>query len=298
MCKKLLFLSALLGVAQGALATNETIVPPILGHPEVVAPANTRVFTNTPELCGKNATCDLRQIIFRKRDYASPPEEGITIVGSEFFAGFEVNEIPALSRYVFVQFTRGCMWDSYQNADGSILTEFGVLRNFQGFYRIQHVLPKWTVDSNDTDPVYGADIETGNRMFYLQTADSIPLGIPRAQGKLLGEVPATIPFGYITDMPGPGTYSTNLKWAKNMSLEYKTCLFRATDVPRTVGEVEFAITEKAIDCFDWGVKKVYDHKALDFVSHEGIHAECRRPFSEFEKKFHLRQFEPKEPPLE
>jgi hypothetical protein len=248
------------------------------------------IFNNVQPRCAPNNTCDLEKIIFRKRNFESTIEEdGLRIVGTEMFIGMVARDIPTLKKYYFVQFTRGCMWDSYLNDDGSILTEFGVLRNFQGLQRIQHVIPRWAVDSVDTDPVYGSGGEGSSRHYFLQTTDSIPEDIPLSQGKLMGEEDPTIPFAYITDSPGPATYYQPLKWAKNMSLEYRVCLFRAGDVP--VDGVGLDV-QNAIACFEWESKNVFDHTTLKFATGGEIHKECRRPFNAGEKRFHLLQTEP------
>ena len=112
-----------------------------------------QTFENSSDICGKNETCDLKKVIFRKEDYLIPPVHLLidddTIQSTRVLVGFITNEIADLTRYAFVQFTRGCMWHSYVNDRGVLDTEFGVLRNFLGIKQLQHVFPRWVVDSDD-----------------------------------------------------------------------------------------------------------------------------------------------------
>lgn len=181
------------------------------------------------------------------------------------------------------------MWNSYLNDDGVLSTEFGVLRNFLGTARIQHIFPRWVVDSDDTDPAYGADSASGNRHYFLQSAKSVPTWMPDRQGKLYGEAKPTIPFLYVTDAPGPAYYSPKHKTAVNMSLEFKTCVFKTADVPLRTNGVDVDLV-KAIVCFQWDSKFVFDHTALVFYSPKNIDSECARPFTAREKNVHLLQF--------
>ena len=228
-----------------------------------------QTFENSAALCVKNDTCDLKKVIFRKEDYMIPPALSVsddnTVQSTRMFAGFVTNEIANLTRYSFVQFTRGCMWYSYINENKVIDTEFGVLRNFLDTERLQHVFPQWVVDSDDADPVYGADSISGNRHYFLQSSKSIPTWIPAQKGSLYGEEKPTIPFFYVTDATGPANYSPAQKLAVNMSLEFKTCLFKTSDVPFVTNGTDVDI-EKSIVCFRWESKFVFDHAASTFLS--------------------------------
>lgn len=251
-------------------------------------------FENSPLLCEQNDTCDLSKVIFRKEDYLIPPtpsmSNDVTIQSTRMLAGMVTKNIPALTRYLFVQFTIGCMWFSSLDEKLKLDTEFGVLRNYLGISLIQHVFPRWVVDTNDADPAYGTHPSEVNRHYYLQSAEAIPTWIPDRQGKLYGEQLPTIPFGYVTDAPGPAYYSPEHKTAVNMSLEYKTCLFKAVDVPLITNGVDVDI-KNAVVCFNWESKFVFDHIDSTFKSPKGIHDECRRPFAVHEKKFYLWQLQ-------
>lgn len=240
-----------------------------------------KVFDNSLSDCKINDTCDLKQVIFRKEKYILPQSDptDLVIYGTQMLLGYKTESVATLLDYVVVQFTSGCMWNSSKSADPKDqkeVTEFGIVRKYLGTKNTQHVHRDLVVDSIDSDPVYGSGPE--NRHFYVQWANVIPSWIPDRQGKLMGEEPPVFPFGYITDMPGPASYSTLLSNATNMSLEYKTCLFKTKDVPRKTNGSDVS-REKAIVCFDWESKFVFNHATQRFEHHTGIHPECQRPFS-------------------
>jgi len=239
-----------------------------------------KVFDNSSPDCQKNNTCDLKRVIFRKEEYITSPSEpmDIEIHGTRMLLGYKTANVAALLDYVVVQFTCGCMWYSHPADDKKDLrdvTEFGIIR-YQLGEKMQHVFPNLAVDSVDSDPAYGSG--EGNRHYYVQWAKSTPEWIPDRQGKLIGEELPTFPFAFVTDMPGPAFYSQRLLYATNMSLEYKTCVFKTTDVPLKTNGTDLS-TEKAIVCFDWESKFAYNHATQRFEHHKGIHPECKRPFS-------------------
>lgn len=263
---------------------------------ELIVPLSTQeqTFENSRLTCAKNDTCDLEKVIFRKENYLIPPTPAVpddnTVQGTRILAGFLTDEISALTRYLFVQFTRGCMWHSYLDNDMKVETEFGVLRDFLGISYIQHNFPNWVVDTNDTDPAYATNPSQANRHYFLQHGKTIPAWIPSNQGKLFGEERPVIPFGYVTDAVGPAYYSPVFKMAVNASLEFKTCLFKAIDVPLVTNGADVDI-DKALVCFSWDSKFVFDHREIVFKSQKGIDRECARPFNVREKRFHLYQLE-------
>ncbi len=239
------------------------------------------VFENRLSHCRQNGTCDLKEVIFRKEEYILPTSDlmGPTIHGIRVLLGYKTDDTNSLSDYAVVQFTYGCMWYSHPSddpTDTKDVTEFGIVRYYLGTKNVQHVHPNLVVDSVDADPVYGSG--ENNRQYYVQWANPTPDWIPDRQGKLMGEESPTFPFGYITDLPGPAYYSPLLSYAANMSLEYKTCLFKTKDVPLKTNGSDIS-REKAIVCFDWESKFAFNHSEQRFEHHRGIHPECQRPFS-------------------
>lgn len=245
-----------------------------------------QTFENSKLECAKNDTCDLKQVFFRKEDYFIPVDKTVPgdplIYGTRMIAGYVTEEIDQLTNYLFVQFNRGCMWYSHFDADKKdIVTEFGIVREYLGVRKIQNVFPEWVVDTNDNDPTATSG-EVGNRHFLLQWSEKVPSGIPTEQGNLFGEKRPTIPFGYIKDMPGPAVYVADIDQARNMSLEFKTCLFKTKDVALVTNGTDVDIS-RAVFCVNWESKFVYDHQQQKFETSKGIHQECNREWTRREK---------------
>lgn len=248
------------------------------------------IFENPRSTCAVNDTCDLKKIIFRTEDYVFPinplVEDDMISQGTHLFAGLVTGDVDALMRYSFVQFTLGCMWQSYLNDKNEVETEFGVIREYLGMHT-PYLFPEWVVDTSDTDPVYGTNPEFGDRHYLLQHAETIPSWIPDRQGKLLGEERPVIPFGYVKDSTGPAFYNPRTKMAQNIALEFRMCVFKTTDVPLVTNGTDLD-PKKALKCFEWESKFVFDHFLLEFKKEKNINAECARPFNAREE--HYRQY--------
>ena len=292
MLRTVLCILALFGVASHAFATI-TLIPDsrFIKRPgDILIPISTgeQEFENDSVFCATQGTCSLEYIKFRKEDYVIPMNSSIPddvlIQGTRIYLGYSTKTVDDLSHYLVVQFTRGCMWYSFVGGDGKLVTEFGVIRGFQNNSRVQHVFPDWVVDSNDADPAYTPGGDPHSRHYLLQWNDWISDWIPSRQGKLFGEERPTRPYGYITDMPGPAYFVPRTGQAINMSLEYKTCLFKAGDVPTSVFGPTIDM-DKAVACFRWDAQHVYDHQLGIFKSPRGIHPECIRPCREREEWF-------------
>ena len=97
----------------------------------VILSTGEQTFMNAPEQCIQNDTCNLKEVIFRKENYVIPASPDIendqTIYSTKMFAGYRTRSVEDLRDYIFVQFTRGCMWYSYLSPDQKVNTEFGVV---------------------------------------------------------------------------------------------------------------------------------------------------------------------------
>jgi hypothetical protein len=248
-----------------------------------------RVFINPSDSCKKNDTCELKRAIFRNENYEISRDRSdpfdVWIHSTRILAGMETESVDDLRKYAFVQFIRGCMWYSLDRGD-RIDTQFGVLRDFLGLKKMPFVIPNWAVDTNDTDPIYASDAETGDRHYFLESLDQIPRWIPEHAGYLLGEKPFTVPFGYVRDYPGPAYYNPKTRQAVNMSLEFEMCIFKTASLPTFTNGVNVD-RKKALVCFHWEAQRVFDHKNFTFNrTGKGVNKECSRPFTDEEKKVH------------
>lgn len=256
-------------------------------------------FINPREGCEQRDDCDLVSVDFRKEDYELPSlyRGDVTVRGTSFLAGVQTTSPRALEKYSFVQFIQGCMWSSELGKDGKVKRRFNVTRNGGHLNRRSLMLhPNWTVDSNDDEPVYHSYKDLNNRHFLLQWTDPRPDWIPDRQGHLYGERRPTTSYGFITDRPGPamlaparkvrtdrGSIKRIPQTAKNSALQFKTCLYKTSDVlPLTRGDL--AEFQKPIVCYSWSQSYVFDHKRQKFTSPPVPNSECLRPLSDEEAR--------------
>jgi hypothetical protein len=256
-------------------------------------------FTNPREGCEQRNDCDLESIKFFIEDYEIPSDGDLTstIRGTGFLAGIKTKTVDTLRKYSIVQFLRGCSWVSQESSDGSVNNYFGVVRNGGHLgERTLFVHREWMVDTNDNVTAYHATGGESDTHFFLQWSNPEPTWIPDRQANLLGEIPATVPFGFITDHPGPAVYRPArqiirddgklidiLAEAQNMSLQFKTCVYKTADVPTTT-DGSMRGLGKPIVCHTWQQSFVYNHQLNKFESPPAPHAECSRPFTKDEQR--------------
>lgn len=246
----------------------------------------------SPSECKKFDICDLKRVIFRKAEVYSPPIE--EVVGEEVYqttvyAGYVTESIGAIPKYLFVQFVRGCQFVSRKFPDGEVWTGFNILRKHmdapEGLVPFLHT--EWTIDSVDSDPALSSNQpESSDRHYFLQWTQKPEIwNHDLSQGNLYGEIKPKVPHVFVTDFPTPALRDVD-GWVWNSSLEFRTCLYKASDVPsRTKSDnVDFATP---IVCYAWSQQYVYNHQSLAWERPTAIVEECKRPLREEE----LRVFE-------
>jgi len=203
--------------------------------------------------------------------------------GSQIYAWYRTKDTKDLEEFVFVQFIKGCVYDTFMKGN-QVEAQWNVDRQFFG-KRHPFIHPEWVVDSIDTDPVYWSmEDKVPSRHFALQwgIADGIfptrLLDFP-----YFGEEKPTSPRLFILDTPKSGGLRWN-PWGKisiatNASLRLKTCLYRKDEVPNSVQpeEIHFATP---IVCMEWDNSYVYDHERKVMTSPEEISAQCTAPSTE------------------
>jgi hypothetical protein len=260
------------------------------------------VFTNPLDGCVQRDDCDLVGARFQVQDYEvyddddENNKQAVLVFGTGFLAGIETTHVAALRKYSIVQFIRGCMWNSWIDGAGNLQTAFRIIRSGGHLgTRTLMVHREWTVDTNDDVPAYHADKSTGDQHYLMQWSNPPPAWIPDRQQNLLGERQPTVPFGFITDYPGPGVVRPEQtvvrvdgstvripQEAQNSSLEFKTCVYKTTDVPATTtgSPDEF---QKPIVCYQWHQSFVYNHTTSEMEMPPTLHSQCSRPFTEQEQ---------------
>lgn len=230
----------------------------ILSHKE-------KVFVN--ENCKRTKTCDLKKVEYFVEDY-KVAISGDFNYGTRFFARYETKSVKNLENYVFAQFIKGCDFSS-RLSDGkfAISHDISYMRDNE---TVVFKFPDWVLDSYDHDPVYST--LPGKSRFFGYRWNTIPGSFLIETEKLYGEARPKIPKLYIVDHPGSSFYADGS--AKNISLQFKTCIYKTKDVPTNVSydNVNFA---KPINCYEWKSSFVYNHSTGKFESPDYIVPACQ-----------------------
>jgi hypothetical protein len=218
-----------------------------------------QVFLNSD--CRSTGTCDLKRFTLTTSVYEVwfSDDPNHPTYGNGAIIEYETASVGALESYAIVQFKKGCVFYSAKDRRGKI--ERQVNDNVSSFgENIPFCFPQWVIDSQDSDPVYNSDPDYGR--FYLLRWNK-PGSYDERTQKYYGVEKPQVPAVYLADYPA-GAFVT-ASGARNVALEYKSCVFRSGDVPvETQREnVHFA---KPIACFEWQNVYVYDFDRERFES--------------------------------
>lgn len=217
--------------------------------------------------CKKNQTCDLKKVEYFVEDY-SVGIDGDYNYGTRFFARYETKRTKDLEKYVFVQFIKGCDFSS-RSTDGKVEIYHDIVYpRVTGTVKFN--FPDWTIDSYDFDPVYSTVPGESSR-FYGFRWNTVPGSFSTRTEKYYGQKKPKKPQLYIVDHPGSAFYSNGI--AHNISLKFRTCIYRIKDVPLAAshGNINF---EEPLSCYEWSSSFVYDHSAGQFENLSEISSAC------------------------
>lgn len=225
----------------------------------------TSVFEN--KNCKANATCDLKKIRYVTEDYRIGMSNGYHY-GTRLFARYETNSPSTLEDYVFVQFLKGCTYET-RVRNGVVVSSYnGVWRHFGDIRGAKET--RWIIDSIDTDPAYFSMPDKARHYAYRWNA--VPGSFAERTRRFYGLEKPKLPQLYVVDRPSTVFYTDGV--ARNISLKFKMCLYKTHDVPLRVAshELDFA---KPVSCFSWDSSFVYNHDAGKYEQHDEIVPACR-----------------------
>lgn len=225
-----------------------------------------KIFVNND--CKENNSCDLKGVEYFVEDY-KVGEEGDYSYGTRFFARFETKSVRKLKKYVFVQFIKGCLFSS-RMTDGWV--EIMYNRTYHRNDKTKAVIfkfPNWSIDSGDFDPAYST--YPGLSRFYGFRWNTVFDSFSANTEELYGKKKPKVPRLYIFDRPSQAFYLSG--WAHNVSLQFRTCIYKSKDVPAKVSydNVNFAVP---INCYEWNSSFVYNHATNEFESHPEVVSAC------------------------
>jgi hypothetical protein len=240
----------------------------------------TFIFENTK--CEQGDTCHLKEFRLFVKKSRMWIEAGWHY-GSNIIASYRTDSVDNLEKYSFVQFIRGCVFDTYIAEDGKINIMFGHSKpqfsdfdeggqpvNFQKF-----CFPSWVIDSIDKDPVYASFPGLGR--FYARRWNTVLGSYSRKTEKYYGEEKPKHPALYVRDTP-TGAFLGESS-AINVAMEFKMCIYKTEDIPKETTEdnINFAI---AIKCFEWQNIYIYNYSKKTFEMRSEIGEFCLEPQKE------------------
>lgn len=226
------------------------------GHVHTIAESK-QVYANPN--CRTVDTCDLKRFTLTTREYevwfSDDPLR--PTYGTGVIMEYETNSVPALEKYAIVQFKKGCVYHTSRDDAGRIDRNISdVVPSFGE--TIPFCFRDWVIDSQDTDPVYNSDPEYGR--FYLMRWNK-PGSYDNRTQKFYGIQKPRKPVVYMTDYPA-GAFITGVG-VKNVALEFRTCIFKAEDVPVQTHRMNVNFAQP-ITCFDWQNVYIYDFDKAAF----------------------------------
>jgi hypothetical protein len=193
--------------------------------------------------------------------------------GTGVIMEYETKTVKALERYAIVQFKKGCVFHTSKNGAGKIDRQItDVVPSFGE--RIPFCFRDWVIDSQDTDPAYNSDPEYGR--YYLLRWNK-PGSYDNQTQKFYGRQKPRKPVLYMTDYPA-GAFITGTG-VKNVALEFKTCIFKAKDVPVETHRLDINFAQP-IACFDWQNVYVYDFDKAVFQTDLAMAPKWEEPAAE------------------
>jgi len=229
------------------------------------------VFTFENKNCQKTRSCSLKRVKYIVEDY----KDG-NAYRTRFFAQYETDRVSALRDYVFVQLLRGCAYATELDIKPVVPgdDEYAEEEIHLG-ERVAYHFRRWAIDSDWADPVYSSEKGQSSRHFLSYWNVLRGSTAPETQ-RSYAQGPPPFPELYIYDRPGsPVGAAVKDGFAHNVSLQFRTCIYKTRDVPtKTVsGNIRFA---EPISCYDWDSSFIYNRAAKKFERHAKISPACGR----------------------
>ncbi len=248
----------------------------------VFSPKKTTTFHNLE--CEKTNSCDLESLTIETKEFRAILPNDSTSKNNSFgtSATFQMKtkNPDDLKKYVFVQFIRGCYFQSSLVPTQKLSSSFLQKKvSFLREYFDQNVLmkhPTWMIDSVDSDPVYNnpADPTSTSKIarngLYRFIPASAPSLLEKYEKFFYQQMPDR-PILYVTDIPGTAWF--NHGEAKNISFQFQMCIFRESDVPVSTSP-DGLKPENALLCGNWASSYIFDFKKEKFQSLNEIDPIC------------------------
>ena len=234
--------------------------------------------------CERTQSCDLQSLTIQTKEFRAilpnDPTSNNNSFGTSAFFYMKTKTPKDLKKYVFVQFIRGCYFQSEvifsdNNRKPLIKKRVTLLREyFDQNVLIKH--PTWVIDSVDSDPVYNNPITTNSKVplprngMYRFIPESAPSQSEVFEKYFYQQMPDR-PILYVTDIPGTAWFHHGE--AKNINFQFQMCIFRESDVPVNTSPNGLQ-PENALLCGNWSSSYIYNFKKEKFQSSNEIDPIC------------------------
>ncbi|OFZ47540.1 MAG: hypothetical protein A2381_10140 [Bdellovibrionales bacterium RIFOXYB1_FULL_37_110] len=241
----------------------------------ISGPINETVFENTN--CEANQTCNLKRIKHFVNDYEVAFTPQTSSYGTKMYLLFETSEVEDVKDYVAVQFIKGCQFESILK-DGSIKYLSNISKRSFGEV-VAFKFPDWITDSIDTDPVYNSHADEHLPRHFGYKWNKVRGSFEESTEDYLRDQMPAHPEIYVRDMPGTAFVDSaknadDFEYAKNISLEFKICLYKEKDIPLVSTRNNLLEDVTPIHCFSWSSSFIYDHEKKVFNQSKEIHPIC------------------------
>lgn len=218
--------------------------------------------------CEMSDSCSLKEFNVQVSDYVVT-SAGEKSYGTNAYISYETDSIDTIEDYAIVQFIRGCVYNEIENENGALEKRKGIARKFFGSYQ-KFIHPEWVIDSIDEDPIYNSsEVRESRHDYYRWNEDPQSYGDDN-EHYVLQKYP-THPKVYVSDLPSSSFFSHDS--AKNTNLEFQTCIYKTSEIPRKLepSDVNFA---EPLHCIEWKTSNVYNFKEKKYVQDRSIEESC------------------------
>lgn len=229
-------------------------------------PGPTQTFVNEP--CRAAQTCALSSFSIHPYEFRVDFDEYKTHnYGTAVNIEYVTRTPASLEDFAVVNFIRGCQFYTKFN-QGKVGRHYTILIGSFG-KEIPYRFPDWRIDSLDVNPMYNntpeEDVARLGTLHGSYRWNRVKDSFEDKTEVLFGDERPTTGRLYVSDRPGQAFVDDDGEAAYNISVEFRTCLYRTRDVPRVASaeNVDFAAP---IACHEWRSSYVYD-----FVRKEMTH---------------------------
>lgn len=254
--------------------------------------------------CQANQTCDLKTVRMSvqgwRADFSSRYGEGAYNYGDTMTFSYETTNTAGLEKYAMVQYVKGCVYGSFVR-EGQVRYYFPYARFSHNATLREHtsvwIQKDWVIDSDDKDPMYNSpfpeDYQTMKRPsrhgLYRWNSiknfdtNKVPTSQEAETEHYYGQLAPKYNKLYMTDRPGTAFTDSQLvdnqmvPGAKNISLDFKACLYRIEDIPKSVDDMgDKVFIENPVHCFDWKSRYVYNWDTKKYESPQAMAEACTK----------------------